>query len=337
MEKNNRIFTEQEQIRREKLFNLIKDNRNPFLEDKFIRTHSIKEVSEKYNDLAKEELKDLTNYEISIAGRIKLYREAGKKAVFANIEDENANIQIYIREDVIGSEEFEYFKNLDLGDIIGVFGTMMKTDHGELTLRVQKYKLLTKSLKPLPNKHLGLVDIEEKYRRRYVDLIMNQEVRDLFKKRTKIIRTIQNYMDSKGYIEVETPILHSVKGGAAAKPFETHYNALDTDVSLRIATELHLKRLIVGGYDGVYEIGRIFRNEGMSTRHNPEFTTIEGYIAYCDMLEGMGIVEEIIRDCNKAVGNPSIIPYSSHQIDLGKPFKRLHMVDSIKDIVGVDF
>ncbi|KAF5295622.1 hypothetical protein FQA39_LY12795 [Lamprigera yunnana] len=236
---------------------------------------------EKYEKLVSEA--SLKQEDVKVAGRIRLYREAGKKAAFVNIDDQDSSIQLYVRMDEIGEDNFSDFRDLDL----------------------------------------GIQDIEEKYRRRYVDLIMNADVKDTFKKRTTIIRALQQYLDNKGYMEVETPILHALRGGAAAKPFITHYNALSTDVYLRIATELHLKRLIVGGFEGVYEIGRIFRNEGMSTRHNPEFTTLELYVAYEDMFFLMTLVEDIFKECNRAVGNSNVITYGGHTIDLSKPFKTL--------------
>ncbi|AUF83932.1 lysine--tRNA ligase [Mesoplasma syrphidae] len=332
-----RKFTEQEQIRREKYQKLVVKGKDPYKISKYEKSASLTFLNKQFGNYTKEELANLDQECISVAGRIKLYREAGKKAAFVNIDDQDGSIQLYVRMDEIGEILFEDFRELDLGDIIGVKGIMMKTDHGELTVRVKEYTLLSKALRPLPDKHAGIQDIEEKYRRRYVDLITNHDVRQTFLKRSKIIRTIQNFLDSKGYIEVETPILHAVKGGAAAKPFITHYNALDTDVYLRIATELHLKRLIVGGFEGVYEIGRIFRNEGMSTRHNPEFTSIELYVAYEDMNFLMGLTEEIFKICNEAIGNPNVISYGGHQIDLFKPFNRLHMVDGVKNITGVDF
>ncbi|QBQ07219.1 lysyl-tRNA synthetase [Spiroplasma gladiatoris] len=331
-----RDFSEQEIIRREKYQKLVREGRDPFEITVFDRTHVINQLIENYSNFSKEELANNKD-QISTAGRIRLFREAGKKAIFANIQDQNSIIQIYVREDEVGEEEFKYFQNLDLGDIIGVKGTMMKTDHGELTIRVKKALLLSKALKPLPDKHLGIADIEEKYRRRYVDLIVNPETKKTFINRSKIIRTIQNFLDQKGYMEVETPILHSLSGGAAAKPFATHYNALDSQFYLRIATELHLKRCIVGGFEGVYEIGRIFRNEGLSTRHNPEFTSIELYVAYKDMYFLMDLCEEVIRTCAIAVNGKTTLSYGGYDLDLGKPFKRWHMVDAIKEVTGVDF
>ncbi|AUB31081.1 lysine--tRNA ligase [Spiroplasma floricola] len=331
-----RNFSEQENIRRNKLKKLIENNRDPFIENQFNRTHSLIELNEKFSTFSKEELQKQDN-KVLIAGRIRLFREAGKKALFLNIQDQNSSIQVYARQDELGETEFEYFRDLDLGDIIGIEGIMMKTDHGELTVRVKNAKLLTKALKPLPDKHSGMTDIEEKYRRRYVDLIVNPESKQVFIDRTKIIRTMQNILDSKGYMEVETPILQSVRGGASAKPFVTHYNALGNDFFLRIATELHLKRCIVGGFDGVYEIGRIFRNEGISTRHNPEFTSVELYVAYKNMDFLMQLCEELFRQCSIAVRNTTKINYAGHDLDLAKPFKRWHMVDAIKEICGIDF
>jgi lysyl-tRNA synthetase class 2 len=287
--------------------------------------------------MSKEELEALPKKEISLAGRIRLFREAGNKAAFVNIQDQDDMIQLYVRMDVLGEAEFKEFRDLDLGDLIGVRGTIMKTNHGELSIRVEHYLLLAKALRPLPDKHAGIVDVEEKYRRRYVDLIMNQETKKVFQARTKIIRTIQNFLDDKGYMEVETPILHSIKGGAAAEPFISHYNALDRDFYLRIATELHLKRLIVGGYDGVYEIGRIFRNEGMDTRHNPEFTSIELYVAYEDYEFLMSLTEEIFKLTSLAVNQTTKISYGGVEMDLAKPFARIHMVDAVKKATGIDF
>ncbi|AOG59973.1 lysyl-tRNA synthetase [Spiroplasma helicoides] len=332
-----RNFSEQELVRREKYKKLVEQNKDPFRETFFDRTHNTKELLEKYNGFSKEELQSKNGEQISTAGRIRLFREAGKKAIFANIQDQVGMIQIYVREDEIGAEAFESFSDLDLGDIIGITGVMMKTDHGELTIRVKKYVLLTKAMKPLPDKHAGISDIEEKYRRRYVDLIVNPETRDVFIKRNKIIRTIQKTLDDKGYMEVETPILHSIRGGATAQPFTTFYNALNNDFYLRVAPELHLKRCIVGGFEGVYEIGRLFRNEGISTRHNPEFTTIEIYVAYKNMYFVMDLCEELIRTCAMAVNGKTTLSYGGYDLDLGKPFKRLHMVDAIRDIKGIDF
>ncbi|AKX33685.1 lysyl-tRNA synthetase [Spiroplasma litorale] len=338
--KNNqdRSFTEQELVRRQKLEDLVKNGRDPYVENSYERSHTLNHLIEQFDGFSKEDLSKISvGNEVTTAGRVRLFREAGKKAIFANIQDQEATIQLYIREDEVGTEDFSYFKDIDLGDIIGVKGIMMKTDHGELTIRVKEYKLLTKALKPLPDKHAGISDIEEKYRRRYVDLIVNPETKKVFQSRNKIIRTIQSVLDEKGYMEVETPILHLKKAGGDAKPFVTHYNALDTNFYLRIATELHLKRCIVGGFEGVYEIGRLFRNEGMSTRHNPEFTSIEIYVAYKEMNFLMSLCEEIFRTCALKVNETTKVSYSGIEFDFSKPFKRWHMVDAIKEVCGVDF
>ncbi|ATZ16711.1 lysyl-tRNA synthetase class II [Entomoplasma freundtii] len=339
MTNRKRNFSEQELVRQEKYQQLVQASADPFQETKFERNYTLAELHKKFGEESKDQLLAMPEKEkfVKVAGRIRLFREAGKKAAFVNIQDQDSSIQLYCRLDEMGEKAFAHFRNLDLGDIIGVEGIMMRTDHGELSIRVKQYKLLTKALRPLPDKHSGIQDIEEKYRRRYVDLIMNPEVKKVFQARTKIIRTIQGYLDSLGYLEVETPILQNIKGGAAAKPFISHYNALDSDFYLRIATELHLKRLVVGGFEGVYEIGRIFRNEGMDTRHNPEFTSLELYVAYEDMTFLMNLTETIFRKANKAIGNPNVIPYGNYQIDLAKPFRRLHMVEGIKQQTGVDF
>lgn len=338
MEKNNeRKFSEQELVRREKYQKLVEQNLDPFQISKWENNTDLKSIRDQYQGYSKEELQALKQEPVQVAGRIRLYREAGKKAVFCNIQDENGNLQLYVRMDELGEDAFALFKDLDLGDIIGVKGMVMKTDHGELSIRVQSFSLLAKALRPLPDKHAGIVDIEEKYRRRYVDLIMNPDQIQLFKNRTKVIRTLQHYLDDQGYLEVETPILQAIKGGAAAKPFISHYNALDRDFYLRIATELHLKRLIVGGFNGVYEIGRIFRNEGMDTRHNPEFTTMELYVAYEDFHFLMDLTQKLFQLTSQAVNDSLQIKYGDVAVDLAKPFARVHMVDAVKTATGVDF
>jgi len=337
MNNNERKFSEQELVRRSKYDKLVENNQDPYKITKWVNNTTLSEIRQQYEKYSKEELAALDQKTVSVAGRIRLFREAGKRAAFVNIQDQEGSIQLYVRMDVLGEQEFASFRDLDLGDIIGVTGTVMKTDHGELSIRVETYKLLSKALRPLPDKHAGIVDIEEKYRRRYVDLIMNPQTKKVFQARTKIIRTIQKYLDDKGYMEVETPILHATKGGAAAEPFISHYNVLDRDFYLRIATELHLKRLIVGGYDGVYEIGRIFRNEGMDTRHNPEFTSIELYVAYEDYEFLMTLTEELFKLTSLAVNNTTKISYGGVEMDLGKPFARIHMVDAIKKETGIDF
>lgn len=334
---NERQFTEQELVRRKKYQELVDIGKDPFIENQYQRNYKIVDLFAEFDKFSKDELKNHEGKVIKVAGRIRLFREAGKKAIFGNIQDQDGFIQFYARQDELGEEDFPLFRNLDLGDIIGIEGSIMKTDHGELTIRVKKYVLLTKALKPLPDKHSGISDIEEKYRRRYVDLIMNPETKKTFISRNKTIRTIQNTLDKKGYIEVETPILHPQSGGAAAKPFKTFYNALENDFYLRIATELHLKRCIVGGFEGVYEIGRLFRNEGTSTRHNPEFTSIEIYVAYQNMEFVMELCEEIFKECALSVLGKTNLSYGGFDIDLGKPFKRWHMVDAINDVCGVNF
>ncbi len=335
---DNRKFSEQEEIRRRKLTDLIENNKNPFVQTKFERNFNTKTFKETFDNFSKEKLAEKSDVNIKIPGRIRLFRETGK-AVFLNIQDGMGLVQAYLRKDVLGDEYFAELLNLDLGDIIGLHGKPMKTNTGELTLRVEKFVLLSKSLKPLPDKHHGIEDQEEKYRRRYVDLIMNEKSKQVFINRNKIIRTIQKVLDKKGFVEVETPILQSIYGGAAAKPFKTHHNALGMDLFLRIATEIHLKQLVVGSMEKVYEIGRLFRNEGISTRHNPEFTSIEIYAAYKDFYYMMDLSEEIFKESALAIGikNNSVIEYSGKKINIFKKFKRIHMVDAIKENINVDF
>lgn len=317
MEKRN--FTEQEQIRRDKLEKLVKDGHNPFIIAKFERTHTSKEINEKFSNLSKEELNAIVDkITVKIAGRIKTFREAGK-TVFATLQDQNGIFQIYVRNDEVCDEKYHEFVDFDLGDIIGVSGVMMKTNTGELTVRVKEFVLLSKALRPLPDKYYGMVDIEEKYRRRYVDLIMSAETKDIFIKRSKIIALMRDFFNNKGYLEVETPVLQQIHGGAAAKPFTTHHNALDMNFYLRVATELPLKRLIVGGFEGVYEIGRLFRNEGMDTRHNPEFTTVEIYIAYQDMSFLMQLTEDTICHIAKNILNKDETEYDGITISFKQP------------------
>ncbi|WP_368486389.1 lysine--tRNA ligase [Spiroplasma sp. DGKH1] len=334
---DNRNFSEQEKIRRAKLDKLIAKGENPFVIAKFERTHTSKELHAEFNNYTKEQLETMdVPALISIAGRIRMFREAGK-ATFATLQDQNGTFQIYVRSDAIGAEKYQEFIDLDLGDIIGVTGTMMKTKTGELTVRVTAYHLLSKSLKPLPDKYYGMSDIEEKYRRRYVDLIMSPETKDVFIKRSRIISLMREYFNNKGYLEVETPVLQAIHGGAAAKPFITHHNTLDMEFYLRVATELPLKRLIVGGFEGVYEIGRLFRNEGMDTRHNPEFTTVEIYIAYQDMNFLMDLTENAICYIAKNILNADETEYGGQLISFKQPWKRWHIVDAIKETSGVDF
>ncbi len=329
-----RELTEQERIRRQKMEDLRKKGINPF-GHRFDVTSDSKQIKEKYGECSKEKLHEEEIFVI-IAGRIMTKRIKGK-AGFMHIQDKYGQIQIYVRQDVVGPDQYEYFDKTDLGDIVGIEGTVFRTNTGELSVKASKLIHLTKALRPLPEKYHGLIDVEERYRRRYVDLIMNEEAKRIAFMRPKIIRSIQNYLDNKGYVEVETPILGTILGGAAARPFVTHHNALNIDMYLRIATELNLKRLLVGGMDAVYEIGRIFRNEGMDKNHNPEFTTIELYKAYSDLEGMMDLTEGIFKTVLKDTLNTQKITFKGVELDFEKPFKRLNMVDAIKEEVGVDF
>lgn len=315
-------------VRREKLAKLQEEGKNPYEIIKFVTTHNSKQIKENYEEL---EGKDVT-----IAGRIMAKRIMGK-ASFCHIQDEEGKIQSYVSINDLGEESYKQFKEYDIGDIIGITGFVFKTRTEEISIHAKEVTLLSKSLRPLPEKFHGLKDTDLRYRQRYVDLIMNPEVKDTFKKRTAIITEIRKILDEKGYLEVETPILNTIPGGANARPFITHHNALDIDMYLRIATELYLKRLIVGGFNKVYEIGRIFRNEGMDIKHNPEFTTIELYEAYTDLEGMMDITEEIVSKCAKKVCGTTKITYQGEEIDLTPPFKRVTIIDSIKEVTGVDF
>ena len=316
------------QIRREKLEELTNNGKNPFEITKYNRTHTSKEVRDNYDDL---EGKDVT-----VAGRIMSKRIMGK-ASFCTIQDSTGKIQSYVSTNDLGEENYKEFKTYDVGDIIGITGFVFKTRTEEISVHAKEITLLSKSLRPLPEKFHGLKDTDLRYRQRYVDLIVNPEVKDTFVKRSKIISEIRKILDEKGYLEVETPILNTISGGATARPFITHHNTLDIDMYLRIATELNLKRLIVGGFDKVYEIGRIFRNEGMDIRHNPEFTSIELYSAFEDYNDMMDITEEIFRRCAEKVCGTTKITYQGTEIDLGTKWKRITMIDSIKEACGVDF
>ena len=327
-------LTEQEIVRRNKLKEYEARGVAPF-GHAFERTHRTKQIIDQYGEMSKEELEEL-NVPCKIAGRIMTKRDMGK-AGFMNIQDRDGQIQIYVRKDAIGEEAFEIYKLADLGDIIGVEGHIFRTNHGELSIKVKKYEHLSKALRPLPEKYHGLTDIEERYRRRYVDLIVNEDSRRVAMLRPRIIRALQNYLDGEGLIEVETPVLQPILGGAAARPFVTHHNTLDMNFYLRIATELPLKRLIVGGLEGVYEIGRLFRNEGMDKSHNPEFTTVEAYIAYSDMEGMMRLAEGMISSACDAVCPERKVMVEGVEINLQTPFKRMHMVDGIKEYSGVDF
>ena len=329
-----RQFTEQELIRREKAEELKNKGIDPF-GHRFSVTSNSKELKEKYIENTKEELIEM-NIPVMIAGRIMTKRGKGKVG-FMHIQDKFGQIQIYVRQDVIKEEEYELFKKADLGDIVGIEGTVFRTDTGELSIKASKYIHLVKALKPLPEKFHGLSDIEERYRRRYVDLIMNEEARRVAFTRPAIIRSIQRYLDQLGYVEVETPVLSAILGGAAARPFVTHHNTLNMDFYLRIATELSLKRLLVGGMDAVYEIGRLFRNEGMDRNHNPEFTTIEVYKAFSDLEGMMELTEGIIGNAAMTVLGTYELDYKGHHLSLAPKFKRIHMVDAIKEKTGIDF
>lgn len=327
-------LSEQEQVRREKLQDLTDHGVDPF-GHRFDRNASTKSIHEDYDKYTKEELHDMDLDTVRIAGRIMTKRGKGK-AGFAHIMDQFGQVQLYVRQDELGEDAFNMFLKADLGDIIGVEGTVMKTRTGELSIRVQKYTHLTKSLRPLPEKFHGLKDIEERYRRRYVDLITNDKSRETFILRSKIISLIRQLLTERGYLEVETPILHPILGGASARPFKTHHNTLDMPFYLRIAPELYLKRLIVGGFDGVYEIGRNFRNEGMSHKHNPEFTMLELYQAYGNMDTMMELTEYLVSSVARNLGK-EVVEYKGHEINLVEPWKKIHMADLVKKQVGIDF
>ena len=316
------------QIRRDKLEKLKQEGKNPFEITKFNRTHTSKQVVENYDEL---EGKDVT-----VAGRIMGKRIMGK-ASFCHIQDGDGRIQSYVSINELGEESYKQFKEDDIGDIIGITGFVFKTKTGEISIHAKEITLLSKSLRPLPEKYHGLKDTDLRYRQRYVDLIMNPEVKDTFLKRVQILQEIKNILNEKGYLEVETPILNTIAGGAAARPFITHHNTLDMDMYLRIANELYLKRLIVGGFDKVYEMGRMFRNEGMDIKHNPEFTNIELYSAYEDYNDMMDITEEIISKVALKVLGTTKITYQGTEIDLTPSWKRISMIDSIKEVTGVDF
>jgi lysyl-tRNA synthetase, class II len=327
-------LNDQLRVRREKMNTMRENGLDPFGK-RFERTHNIVELVEQYGELEKEEI-EAKNVEVTLAGRMMTKRGKGK-AGFANIQDLTGQIQVYVRVDAIGEEAYEVFDSSDLGDIIGVTGTLFKTKVGELSVKVQNYTFLTKALRPLPDKFHGLKDVEQRYRQRYLDLIVSQESRETFITRSKIIQAMRRYLDDNGYLEVETPMMHSIAGGASARPFITHHNALDMELYMRIAIELHLKRLIVGGLEKVYEIGRVFRNEGVSTRHNPEFTMIELYEAYADYQDIMSLTENLIAHIAQEVLGTTTVQYGEYEVNLKPEWKRLHMVDAIKEYTGVDF
>ncbi|MEC2073592.1 lysine--tRNA ligase [Alkalihalophilus marmarensis] len=321
-------------VRRDKLSQLEAQGANPF-GGRFERTHTAKTMESTFAELSKEELEE-QGHEVTLAGRIMTKRGKGK-AGFAHIQDLSGQVQIYVRKDAVGEEQYDLFTSIDIGDIVGVIGTAFKTKVGELSVKVTNFQILSKSLRPLPDKFHGLKDIEQRYRQRYVDLIMNPEVRDTFVLRSKILQSMRRYLDNRGFLEVETPTMHSIAGGASARPFVTHHNALDMTLYMRIAIELHLKRLIVGGMEKVYEIGRVFRNEGVSTRHNPEFTMIELYEAYADYQDIMELTEELVAHIAREVLGTTKVTYGEYEVDLEPKWTRVHMVDAIKEKSGVDF
>ncbi len=315
-------------VRREKLENLQNEGKDPFVITKYnVSIHS--------QDI-KDQFDSLEGQEVTIAGRMMFKRVMGK-ASFCNIQDLKGNIQSYVARDDIGEESYKDFKKYDIGDILGIKGFVFKTKTGEISVHAKEVLLLSKSLQVLPEKHHGLTDTDIRYRQRYVDLIMNTDVKETFIKRSKVISSIRRYLDEDGFMEVETPMLVSNAGGAAARPFNTHFNALDEDLHLRISLELYLKRLIVGGLEKVYEIGRVFRNEGLDTRHNPEFTLMELYQAYTDYHGMMDLTEKLYRHVAKEVTGSEILTYGEHTIDLSKPFERITMLDAVKKYSGVDF
>lgn len=315
-------------VRYEKLADLQENNKNPFEITKYDVTHHSQEVKDNYDALEGKE--------VTIAGRMMFKRVMGK-ASFCNIQDLKGNIQAYVARDDIGEDSYKDFKKYDVGDIVGIKGTVFTTKTGEKSVHAIEVTLLSKSLQILPEKFHGLTDTDIRYRQRYVDLIMNSETKDAFIKRSQILSSIRRFLDGQGFMEVETPMLVPNAGGAAARPFETHYNALDEDVKLRISLELYLKRLIVGGLERVYEIGRVFRNEGIDTRHNPEFTLMELYQAYTDYYGMMDLTENMFRTVAQEVCGTTTIPYGEEMIDLGKPFERITMLDAVKKYAGVDF
>ncbi|AJI25105.1 lysine--tRNA ligase [Priestia megaterium] len=321
-------------VRREKMSNLRDQGIDPFGQ-RFERTHTSQQLISEYDELTKEQLEE-NEVPVSLAGRIMTKRGKGK-AGFAHVQDLTGQIQLYVRKDAIGEEQYEIFSSVDIGDLVGVEGVLFKTKVGELSIKVKDFTLLTKALRPLPDKYHGLKDIEQRYRQRYLDLITNPESKQTFISRSRIIQSMRRYLDNHGYLEVETPMMHSIAGGAAARPFVTHHNALDMELYMRIAIELHLKRLIVGGLEKVYEIGRVFRNEGVSTRHNPEFTMIELYEAYADYKDIMALTENLIAHIAQEVLGTTKIQYGHQEVDLTPEWTRLHMVDAIKQYTGVDF
>ncbi len=326
-------LTEQERIRREKIAFLEERGIKPF-GGRFDRTDSSKTIVDKYDQYDKDTLEE-KKFQVVFAGRIMAKRRQGKIG-FLNLQDKFGVTQVYIGKDILGEDNYEVFIKSDIGDIVGIHGFIMRTNTGQLTIKCEEFTHLSKALRPLPEKFHGLQDVEEARRRRYVDLIVNEESKKIAFMRPRIIRAVQNFFDNKGFVEVETPILQPILGGASARPFITHHNALDMPFYLRIATELHLKRLIVGGMEAVYEIGRLFRNEGIDARHNPEFTTIEAYLAYSDMEGMMDLVEECFKSVASSVVGTTVINFNDVEYDLAH-FNRIHMVEAIKMYGNVDF
>ena len=327
-------LNDQQLIRREKMAALAEQGIDPFGK-RFEHTADSAQLKEKYSDKTREELHELAET-ATIAGRLMTKRGKGKVG-FAHIQDREGQIQIYVRKDTVGEENYQIFKKADIGDFLGIEGEIMRTDMGELSIKVTHITHLSKALRPLPEKFHGLTDVETIYRKRYLDLISNRESFERFVTRSRIVSEIRRYLDNQGFLEVETPVLHNEAGGAAARPFITHHNAQNIDMVLRIATELHLKRLIVGGMERVYEMGRIFRNEGMDATHNPEFTTIEAYQAYADFEDIMDLTEGIIQSAAKAVTDAESVPYQGTEIFIGRKFARKHMLEAIKEQTGIDF
>ncbi len=315
-------------VRIEKLEELKNDNKNPFIITQYNRDVFAKEITDNFEEYE--------NKDVSVAGRLMLKRVMGK-ASFAHLQDSTGRIQIYVSVNDLGDEAYSNFKKFDLGDFIGLKGFVFKSKTEEITIHAKEIILLSKGIRPLPDKHSGIKDVDERYRHREVDLIVNPEVKEVFKTRIKILNEIKNYLDAHDYLEVETPILQTVAGGAAAKPFKTHHNTLDLDMYLRIANELFLKRLVIGGFDRVYEMGKMFRNEGISIKHNPEFTNIELYAAYLNYFDMMDLTEDMIRVVAEKVLSKNVIRYEDLEIDLGTPWKRITMMDAIKEETGIDF
>ncbi len=315
-------------VRREKLFQLQKEGQDPFVETKYVVSHYASDIKDNFDALE--------GSEITVAGRLMSKRGMGKVS-FCDLQDRSGRIQLYARKDEMDAEVYDRFKKYDIGDIVGVTGEVFRTQRGEMSVRCKDVKLLSKSLRPLPEKFHGLTNTDLRFRQRYVDLIVNPDVKRNFVVRSQFIKYMRNYLDDMGYIEVETPVLNTIAGGASARPFITHHNTLDIDMYMRIATELPLKRLIVGGMDRVYEIGRIFRNEGMDTKHNPEFTSVELYQAYADFHDMMDIAEGIISGAAKQIHGTYELEWLGEKIDLTPGWRRLTMVEAVKEYVGIDF